>query len=241
MGNRVAKSGNLPVKVQRVDGSYTNNIVLRCTLTGFERNYHAGVCSNLITQKSAYNRPYHTTTKLYNSLGLVASHSAPKVNLNPWFVTGFTDAEGCFALAIRKKNGRFYCEPRFAISLHNRDLSLLKEIQDYFCGAGSIVKHGKDSSQYVITSVKQLSTTILTHFDSYPLITQKYADYCLFKMAVDLIKNKAHLTTEGLEKVVAIRKSLNLGLSSELEIAFPKLTVQIPRVSVIDQTIPDPY
>lgn len=41
MGNRVAKSDNLSVKVQRVDGSYTIWLVLRCTLTGFERNYQA--------------------------------------------------------------------------------------------------------------------------------------------------------------------------------------------------------
>lgn len=55
MGYRVAKSDNLSVKVQRVDGSCTNNLppffldykkkkkgaVLRCTLTGFERNYQA--------------------------------------------------------------------------------------------------------------------------------------------------------------------------------------------------------
>ena len=91
----------------------------------------------------------------------------------------------------------------------------------------------------MITSVKQLST-VITHFDNYPLITQKYADYCLFKMAVNLILNKDHLTTDGLDKVVAIRKSLNLGLSSELKIAFPKLTVQVPRVSNFDQTIQDP-
>jgi hypothetical protein len=76
--------------------------------------------------------------------------------------------------------------------------------------------------------------------DARGLITQKYADYYLFKMAVNLIKNKDHLTTEGLEKVVAIRKSLNLGLSSELEKAFPKLTVEIPRESKFDQTIQDP-
>ena len=216
MGNRVTKSDWSSVKVQRVDGSYTKNLVLRCTLTGFERNHQAWYCSNLINHKSVIIRSCHTSVLLYNTfgrsvLGLAALHT--KVYLNPWFITGFVDAEGCFALAIRNKKGRYYCEPRFAISLHNCDLALLKEIQIYFGGAGSIVKHGKDSSQYVITSVKQLSTpsgssrtlkgpggtVILTHFDSYPLITQKYADFCLFKMAVQLIQNKAHLVCAHLE------------------------------------------
>lgn len=113
---------------------------------------------------------------------------------------------GCFYLAIRNKKGKYYCEPSFIISLHNRDLPILEDIKKFF-GVGSVFKHGKDSSKYMITSIKQLST-VISHFDNYPLITQKYADYYLFKMAVNLIKNKDHLTTEGLEKVVAIRKSI---------------------------------
>lgn len=49
MDNRVTKSDNLFVKVQRVDGSCTNNLVLRCTLTGFERNYQVQIYFNQIT------------------------------------------------------------------------------------------------------------------------------------------------------------------------------------------------
>ena len=44
MGNRGSKSGilvNITVKEQRVNGSWHDNLLLclRCTLTGFERNY----------------------------------------------------------------------------------------------------------------------------------------------------------------------------------------------------------
>ena len=257
MGNRVAKSEVLSVKVQRVYGSY---IKLRCILTDFKRNYHTLICSNLNTMRPVINRrSYNTTNNLYPTsparFVFVLREFAPvhetsgkklsvlaldnrRVNLNPWFVTGFTDAEGCFYLAIRNKKGKYYCEPSFIISLHKRDLPILEDIKNFF-GVGGVYKHGKDSSKYIITSVKQLST-VISHFDNYPLITQKYADYYLFKMAVNLIKNKDHLTTEGLEKVVAIRKSLNLGLSSELKMAFPKLALQIPRESNFDQTIQDP-
>ena len=38
----------------------------------------------------------------------------------------------------------------------------------------------------------------LNHFDCYPLITQKWSDYQLFKQEVfELIKRKEHLTMEG--------------------------------------------
>lgn len=38
---------------------------------------------------------------------------------------------------------------------------------------------------------------IIKFFDSYPLVTQKWADYLLFKKAYELILNKEHLTIGG--------------------------------------------
>lgn len=66
MGNRVANLDVLSKKVQRVDGSYINCLVLKCTLTDFKRNYHTRIYSNLITLRSVIsNRSYYTTDNLY--------------------------------------------------------------------------------------------------------------------------------------------------------------------------------
>ena len=65
---------------------------------------------------------------------------------------------------------------------------------------------------------------IIDHFDNFPLLTQKLADYKLFKQAYNLMLNKKHLTEEGLEKFVAIKASMNLGLSDQLKIAFPNIS-----------------
>lgn len=83
-------------------------------------------------------------------------------------------------------------KPIFSISLHNRDKKLLEAIQRTL-GVGKIYKHGQDSIQYRASSLSNLQV-IIEHFDKYPLITQKQADYILFKKAVDLIKNKEHLS-----------------------------------------------
>jgi len=45
------------------------------------------------------------------------------------------------------------------------------------------------------------------------LITKKKADFILFKKIIDLINNKEHLILEGSHKILAIKGSLNLGLS----------------------------
>src|SRR6185437_421909 len=158
------------------------------------------------------------------------------------FITGFTDAEGCFLLSVaRYKEYRLGWRVllRFQISLHKKDKALLKQIQTYFGGDSISTKHGPQTIQYYVESVKDLAK-VLEHFDKYPLITKKRADYELFVQAFNLIQNKEHLTEEGLRKIVAIKASLNLGLSEELKAAFPKI-LPVTRPSVLDYNIQDPH
>jgi len=106
-------------------------------------------------------------------------------------------------------------------------LPLLKEIQAYFGGIG-IIAEGKKSCRFYVSSLEQLTTIIIPHFIKYPLITQKLADFLLFKAVVDMTNNKEHLTIEGLHKIVSLKASINLGLNDELKAAFPD-TVPILR------------
>jgi hypothetical protein len=162
------------------------------------------------------------------------------INLDPQFITGFVDGEGCFRLSITK-NKRYKTglkvESIFSIGLHEKDKALL-ELIGSFLGVGQIYKHGNDSVQLRVTSIKGLEV-IINHFDKYPLITKKRADFELFKQAFNLIKNKDHLTLEGLRKLVAIKASLNLGLSDELKELFPNIK-PAQRPLVVTQEIPDP-
>jgi hypothetical protein len=64
---------------------------------------------------------------------------------------------------------------------------------------------------------------IIDHFNLYPLKTQKYVDFLLFKKAFDIIKDKKHLTIEGLQELISIRASVNKGLSERLKLAFPNI------------------
>lgn len=144
--------------------------------------------------------------------------------LNSYFITGFTDAEGSFSIQVcRNPESKisWSVQAKFLITLHSDDLALLEAIKFYFKGVGNINKHGKNSVQYKVTSKQDLTNVILPHFEKYPLITQKRADFELFKKVVDLINQKKHLTTEGLYEIVAIKASINLGLSEELNSAFP--------------------
>ena len=99
-------------------------------------------------------------------------------------------------------------------------------------GVGSIGKDRKDSVQFRVTSIKELSV-IMDHFSKYPLITQKRADYELFNRILDLMKSQQHLSLDGLKKIVSLKAAMNNGLSEKLKAAFPDVVpVQRPSVEV---------
>jgi hypothetical protein len=101
------------VKEQRVDGSCGFNsklMLLRCTLMGGESCYPTNIPSKQIIIPT---RDFCIDSKkicqdLQNSyldlpeLQRVSGQKDSSNKLAPWFVTGFTDAEGCFGLYIYK-------------------------------------------------------------------------------------------------------------------------------------------
>ena len=232
-GSKSVTMNNFTVKEQRVYGSWHGlfSPCLRCTLMGFERNYQIRILSNHINRY----------TRLYSSK-VVQQCLVEKQNLkiNPQFLTGFIDAEGCFTISItRDKKYKTGWQVRlfFQISLHEKDKALLEQIQNYF-SVGKIYKHGAHSLQFRVCSIKDLAK-IVDHLNRYPLITQKRADFELWKKAFNLMLNKEHATIEGLRKTLAIKNSINWGLSPDLKAAFPDI-IPMDRPFVKNQTIENP-
>lgn len=113
---------------------------------------------------------------------------------------------------IKNKNSKGKALPLsvrlyFQIGLHRKDEAILELIRSEL-GVGKIYRSREDSSELQVSSFKDQSR-LIDYFDKYPLVTQKLADYFLFKQAFELIKNKEHLTMEGLKKIVAIKASIN--------------------------------
>lgn len=122
---------------------------------------------------------------------------------------------------------------------HIKDLHLLKEVQGFFGEAGKIVIF-KNYCTFRVDSLSQIVDVIIPHFDKYSPVTQKLADYMLFKDIISLMTNKEHLTLEGLRKIISIKASLNLGLSNELKTNFPTIS-PVVRPLIKDKEIPNPY
>lgn len=81
---------------------------------------------------------------------------------------------------------------------------------------------------FKVSSPKQILNKIIPHFYKSNLITQKQADYLLFKQILMLIEKGEHLKVEGLQSIINIRASLNLGLSLFLEATTSPWSISRP-------------
>lgn len=175
------------------------------------------------------SNPINRSVSFYSSL---AANKLGK--LDPFFITGFTDAEGSFILSVRSSDrytSKWKVQYAFSIGLHEKDIGILEKIQ-FTLGVGKIYTRGKEGIQYIVESQKDLAV-VIDHFNKYPLHTKKQIDFKLFKLALVCIKNKEHLTLEGLKKLVAIKASMNKGLTGELKALFPDITPMVKSESEV--------
>ena len=114
---------------------------------------------------------------------------------------------------------------------------MLEQIREFFA-VGHITKQGLQAIQLQVQSVAELEK-VLNHFHKFPLMTKKCSDLKLFIMVLEIMRRKEHLTQEGLIKIVAIKASMNRGLSEELKLAFPDV-VPVVRPLVENPKIIDP-
>jgi len=124
-------------------------------------------------------------------------------NLDPWYVTGFTDGEGCFSLFInterRSRRGYVsvysYWRVHFSITLRKDDIEILKRIGKFFdCGtlnintAPSQIKKGhRGIAIFTVAKREDLVKKIIPHFDKYNLMAKKRSGYELWKKATMIL------------------------------------------------------
>jgi hypothetical protein len=113
-------------------------------------------------------------------------------------------------------------------------------LQEFFGGVGTL-RHDKTSNsiKYTVSDMNSLINVIIPHFNKYPLLTQKAADFALFVQIVNLRKTGAHLTMNGLKTIINLKASMNLGISEKLAAEFSPVN-PVNRLVVETTNIPDP-
>ena len=171
----------------------------------------------------------------------IYNFSNPDTNLNPHWVTGFVDAEGCFMITIRKQLGSrgWGVTAAFSLNLHAKDSPLLKKIQSFF-RVGKI-HIGKKAASFTVRRIDDITNVIIPHFKQYPLQSAKSIDFQLWSQCVEMIANKEHLSLSGLNKIVGIKSALNLGLSEDLKQNFKDANLMVRPAFRVNSNPLNPY
>lgn len=98
-----------------------------------------------------------------------------------WF-SGFTDAEGCFHVSIRKQ---IYIELIFSITLHIDDVNTLKFIQEEL-KVGNVRTH-KNQCSFTVSKHNDIVNILLPIFNRNPLLTTKAQSLDKFIMLSKII------------------------------------------------------
>lgn len=154
--------------------------------------------------------------------------------MNPFYITGFTDAVGlgCFSVFFirsNKKEQGWIIRLSFKLKLPVRYQELLGKIIDGLGVEGVKVNKSKHSCEIEITSLSVIMKTIIPHFDKYPLLTRTREDYELFKQVAIIMNKKQHLAEEGFQKILSLKAAMRNGLTGSLAENFPGV---IPVVNI---------
>ncbi len=133
--------------------------------------------------------------------------------LNPHYITGFVDGEGCFSVSIGQKRFRVP-EVRlyFEIELREDDEPILKEIQKVLgCGAIHYLKYERYQKwrphvKLKVGSFKDIKEKIIPFFKKYPPQAKKKKQFDLFCQVAEMIKSNEHKTLEGIQKITELRE-----------------------------------
>jgi len=134
--------------------------------------------------------------------------------LDPRWIVGFVDGEGCFSVSIHRnafavRAGGWQLHPVFHVYQHMRYRSVLDELVVVF-GCGRVRSKGPNSSvmTYAVDSLRDLERSVLPFFEEHPLVVKR-DDFQIFAGIVRAMRRKEHLTAEGFDRLVRLAYAMN--------------------------------
>jgi hypothetical protein len=146
----------------------------------------------------AFNKVYKTNIYFINQ------KNDPTLE-NAW-LSGFTDAEGCFTVSVIKRSETYnQVQVRYILS-QKGELELMTKIADMLEGKISFLK---DYNGYNMTVNLTKLHKVIDYVNKYGLKTKKYICYFNWLKTYKLVMNKEHFNDEGLERVKSLMNKIN--------------------------------
>ena len=138
-------------------------------------------------------------------------NTAVSVTLKDAWLSGFTDAEGCFNVSITY-NARYALDHviKMRYLLDQKDSNILQVIRNLF-GFGKVTLRSKTDGvyRYTATGFKSIND-VISYFKEFPLFTKKARSFDKWLTIHNLVSNKLHLTEKGLAQVRVLQRQINI-------------------------------
>lgn len=119
--------------------------------------------------------------------------------INPYFLTGFVQADGCFHVSLQKsKKSKHNIKilPTFCLTQlnsFNKQISPVLRMSRELLGTGHYITDKRNNcSSLRINTLKQLNLFLLPHFEKFPLLSTKKEDFLFFKEIVESMSNSTY-------------------------------------------------
>lgn len=200
---------SLKQKTHRFIVQDINNLYLICLL--FNGNFVLPVR----TAKFVNFLAYLNEKMIKKNIGapLLPLYTQVKPTLSDFWLSGFTDAEGCFSVTLNQNNNKF--QIRFILAQKwFANKIVLDHIISLFSisishEVGYVNPHNADNVwELAIHGVVNCSY-LFNYFDIYKLKTKKFKAYTTWKLLHSAFKNKEHLDFYKKDALLILVKSLN--------------------------------
>ncbi len=129
------------------------------------------------------------------------------------YLAGFADGEGSFHVSFRKRND-YHIPWKISLSFNvsQKDPVILSLFKKHLkCGSLRKRKHD-DVWYYEVTNFNAIQSNVIPFFHRFGFLSaKKKRDFSKFQQIARLIATKEHLTVEGIQKILTIRKEMNDG------------------------------
>ena len=164
--------------------------------------------ANKIQQLSLW---VHALNHRFGVNTIILIDTAVSVTLLDSWLSGFTDAEGCFNVSITY-NTRYTLGHAIKMRyiLDQKDSSILLIIRNFF-GFGKVTLRSETDGvyRYTATGFKSM-TSVMSYFKVFPLLTKKASSLDKWSNIHKIVSNKLHLTEQGLAQVKSLQKQVNI-------------------------------
>lgn len=129
------------------------------------------------------------------------------------YLAGFTDGEGSFNVSFRKRDDyKIPWKISLCFNISQKDQVILSIFKKHL-KCGTIRERKNDGIWYYeVNNFNAIQTNIIPFFNRFGFLSaKKKRDFSKFKQIAKLIENEDHLTIEGIEKILEIRKEMNDG------------------------------